>query len=178
MNYIKIYNDLISRSKIRTLSGYVERHHIVPRCMGGNNSSKNIAILTPEEHYVAHQLLVRIYPNEPKLVFALVKMSGNNQYRTNKLYGWIRKKFSEEMSALQKGRPKSREHKRKIGNANRGRKQTQEHISKRMQSIKNARHEKIIMTIPELDEYWGNFWRNFYNRNDAPIITALIYSIT
>ena len=35
MNYQKIYNQIIERAKTRQLEGYKEKHHILPRCMGG-----------------------------------------------------------------------------------------------------------------------------------------------
>lgn len=62
MNYQKHYELLIERAKSRTLAGYFERHHIIPKCMGGSDEPENIANLAPEEHFVAHQLLVKIYP--------------------------------------------------------------------------------------------------------------------
>jgi len=51
------YNNLISKSKNRTLTGYTEKHHIIPRSFGGTNNKNNIAILTAREHYIAHALL-------------------------------------------------------------------------------------------------------------------------
>ena len=95
MNYKKHYDALIERSKNRTLSVYTEKHHILPRCMGGDNSKNNIVRLTPEEHYVAHQLLVKIY-NIPALVYAanmMTNTSNTNHIRNNKLYGWLRKRL-------------------------------------------------------------------------------------
>jgi hypothetical protein len=62
MNYKKIYDNLISKGRNRVLNCYVERHHIIPKCMGGTDDEENLVELTPEEHYVAHQLLVKIYP--------------------------------------------------------------------------------------------------------------------
>lgn len=38
MNYKKYYNLLIERARNRTLDCYVEKHHIIPKCMDGNNS--------------------------------------------------------------------------------------------------------------------------------------------
>lgn len=61
MNYQNIYNSLIHRSRDRTLGGYTETHHIVPRCMGGTNDTGNLATLTAREHYLAHWLLWRIH---------------------------------------------------------------------------------------------------------------------
>ena len=94
MNYQKIYERIIGRAKERTLNCYKERHHITPRCLGGQDDVSNLVDLTPEEHYLAHQLLVKIHPNNPKLVYALVKMSGN-RFCNNKLYGWIKERLSE-----------------------------------------------------------------------------------
>lgn len=54
MDYPAIYDRLVSRAKDRVIGGYVERHHIVPRCMGGQDSKDNLVALTPEEHYIAH----------------------------------------------------------------------------------------------------------------------------
>lgn len=106
MNYLKHYETLIERSKNRTLDCYVERHHIVPRCMNGTDDPDNIAILTPEEHYVAHQLLVKLHPGNPKLVYAahMMTMGSADVQRNNKLYGWLRKKHAVHMSTLAKQR--------------------------------------------------------------------------
>ncbi|AFU64176.1 HNH endonuclease [Salmonella enterica] len=100
MNYKKIYNNLIERSRNRTLVGYKERHHIVPRCLGGGDELNNIAVLTPEEHYIAHLLLVKLNPGNYKLVYAAQMMcvSGSKVKRSNKSFGWLRRKFSEESS--------------------------------------------------------------------------------
>lgn len=95
MDYTAIYNALIARSKTRTLTGYVERHHIVPKCLGGLDDAENIAILTPEEHYLAHQLLVKMYPGECRLLSAAMYMCGNRP--NNKVYGWLRRAWSTRM---------------------------------------------------------------------------------
>lgn len=38
---------------------YTERHHILPRCMGGLNDKNNIAILSFRKHFLAHWLLIK-----------------------------------------------------------------------------------------------------------------------
>jgi len=159
MNYRKHYDLLIERSKSRDLSGYTERHHIVPKCMGGTNSRSNIAILTPKEHFLAHQLLMKMYPENRDLVLAvkIMTVSSDTVIRNNKMFGWLRKRFSEAMKqrvvteatknkisianignknaqglkhsdesknkiSIAGMRPCSEEKKKKIGDANRGRK--------------------------------------------------------
>lgn len=62
MNYVAQYLKLIERARNRILDGYKERHRVKPRCLGGDDVQENLVYLTPEEHYVAHQLLVKIYP--------------------------------------------------------------------------------------------------------------------
>lgn len=110
MNYQKIYNHLIERAKTRTLDQYKERHHIIPRCMEGTDNLDNLVDLTPEEHYVAHQLLVKIYPENSSLVYAAKMMCLNllGNRSKNKLYGWLRKRHSEIMSETWTGKSKSR----------------------------------------------------------------------
>lgn len=105
MNYKKIYDSLIARAKNRKLTEFTESHHIIPRCMGGNNDRSNLADLTPEEHYVAHQLLVKLYPKNHALVKAAIMMIPTRP--SNKLYGWLRRKHSVAMSVSQSGKGNS-----------------------------------------------------------------------
>jgi hypothetical protein len=91
MNYIRLYTDLIERAKSRLLEKPYEIHHIRPKCLGGGNEEENLVKLTPEEHYVAHQILVKIHPNNCKIIFAAtaMAMSRPNMPRNNKTYGWL-----------------------------------------------------------------------------------------
>lgn len=96
MDYSKHYELLIERARNRELEGYQERHHIVPRCLGGSNEKENLVDLTPEEHYVAHQLLVKLNPGHHGLAHAahMMTVSSKCTSRNNKSYGWLRKKHS------------------------------------------------------------------------------------
>ena len=107
MDYQAHYDKLILRSQNRLLEGYVERHHILPRCMGGSNDVSNIVCLTPEEHYVAHQLLVKLHPDHSGLAKACLLMSQHKGHRmSNKSYGWIRRKCAKHQSDLKRGKTK------------------------------------------------------------------------
>ena len=90
MNYNKHYITLVERARLRVLDIPTERHHIIPKCMGGSDAITNLVELTPEEHYVAHQLLVKIYNGNEKLVYAANMMCVK---RNNKLYGWLRRRL-------------------------------------------------------------------------------------
>ncbi len=63
MDYAKIYADFIRSRKEAEgqLQGYVERHHIVPRSLGGSDDRENLVRLTPEDHFFAHLLLAKIH---------------------------------------------------------------------------------------------------------------------
>jgi hypothetical protein len=93
MKYKDHYDRLIDRAKNRLPPEPKEDHHIIPTCLGGADIIDNIASLTPEEHFVAHQLLVKIYPDNKKLLNALSKMCSwsYKNPRNNKKYGWIRR---------------------------------------------------------------------------------------
>lgn len=74
MNYLRIYNEIVNRAKVRELQGYSEKHHIIPRCMGGGNGKENLVKLTAREHYICHKILTKIYPNNIKIAFAFIAM--------------------------------------------------------------------------------------------------------
>ncbi len=101
MDYKKIYDALVYKAKNRSLNGYYETHHILPRCMNGTNDTNNLVLLTAREHYIAHYLLYKIYKNTEhsyKLICAFRYMTvdshGGNR-ATSKDYDWMRKEFSK-----------------------------------------------------------------------------------
>lgn len=101
MNYRKLYEELITRAIGRKQGGYVEHHHIIPRCLGGSNHPSNIAILTAREHYIAHLLLAKIYPDHLGLHTAAMflyagsakepALKGQNRSK-NRNFEWLRKR--------------------------------------------------------------------------------------
>ena len=131
MNYALHYERLMDRARNRILEGYRERHHVLPRCMGGRDESKNLVNLTPEEHYVAHQLLVKMYPEVRGLATAAVRMA--KQCTGNKAYGWLRRRHARAISILFRGRPghsPSEETRAKIAAGMRGKKHSPETLAK------------------------------------------------
>lgn len=96
MNYANHYEKLCQRGKYRELDSYTEKHHVLPRCLGGTDDPDNIVNLTPEEHYVAHQLLIKMHPTHTGLIWAAIQMtrhSKNENRSNNKIYGWLRRKY-------------------------------------------------------------------------------------
>jgi hypothetical protein len=110
MNYKKIYDNIVNFRKHNAFDGYVESHHIIPKCLGGDDSSDNLVNLSAKEHFICHLLLTKIYRNDKsysKLIHAFLMMlvSSKNQerYLTSKKYEILRAGFSERMSSLQGG---------------------------------------------------------------------------
>jgi hypothetical protein len=85
MNYKIIYDRLIVKAKNRNLSKEVdtEKYHTIPKCLRGSNDLENLVSLTTEEHYVAHQLLIKLYPSHLGIIFAATVMSGGNKAYNN-----------------------------------------------------------------------------------------------
>lgn len=135
MNYQKIYENLTAKDMI---AEYTEKHHIIPKCMGGSNCSTNLVKLTPEAHYVAHQILVKLYPDNHKLIKAAHMMSIGR--KNNKSYGWIRREYAIAMRDANKGKILSSTHKAKIALSNTGKTHTVETRCK-------IRHAKQHMSI-------------------------------
>jgi hypothetical protein len=63
MNYQNIYESLITKRQNTPATGYTERHHILPKSMGGSDDPSNLVVLTGREHWVAHLLLYKIHRN-------------------------------------------------------------------------------------------------------------------
>lgn len=100
MHYASHYQRLVDRSpKKKPTIGYFERHHIVPKCMNGTNDKNNLVFLTAREHYVAHQLLVKMYPDNHNLIYAAKRMGTRSG---NKMYEWLRIQHSRRQSELMK----------------------------------------------------------------------------
>lgn len=113
MNYKKIYNGIIEKRRLCLPTGYVEVHHILPRCLGGADDKSNLVKLTAKEHFICHLLLTKMYPkgsNEYyKMCHAFLMMlvsskdHGGNRYITSRKYEHLKGEFSKRMSVLQMG---------------------------------------------------------------------------
>lgn len=82
MDYGAIYNGLMNRARGRARYGYMERHHVLPKCMGGTNRKDNLVYLTGREHFIAHKLLVRMHPDVRGLWLALIAMGRISEYKS------------------------------------------------------------------------------------------------
>lgn len=90
MDYKNIYYKIIENAKNETENGnrcigYFEKHHILPKSLGGSNDKENLVKLTAREHFVCHLLLVKMHnkgTNERnKMLYAFWRMQSSNEYQ-------------------------------------------------------------------------------------------------
>lgn len=113
--YLTWYENLVAKAKARPfLDGYVERHHVIPVCFGGNNKAENIITLTAREHYIAHLLLWKMSMDKKshnKMTMALhVMVNGSGHKKQDRsylvpsrIYEANRKEYAQVISEIMLG---------------------------------------------------------------------------
>lgn len=122
--YFKWYNQIIDSSKLSE-HDYYEKHHIIPKSMGGPNCLTNLAKLSARQHYICHWLLTKCVKKHHmfKMISAFHRMNINPLSKTRingKAFEVNRKNFSKAMSEFQKHYTKTPEHLEKIAMTKRG----------------------------------------------------------
>ena len=108
--YKKWYFSIITNASNRVnQNGYTERHHIIPKSMGGNRSKSNIVRLTGREHFICHRLLFRMVTgiDKQKMALALKMLTrlSNSVRITSRTFENIRSNASTAHSILKTGKP-------------------------------------------------------------------------
>lgn len=153
MDYSKIYRDFIASRVSRPVpEGYTERHHILPKSLGGDDSKENIVRLTARDHFFAHMLLAKIHGGPMNI--ALWRMSQpKSQGRkergviTSRQFSTIRNNFAKEISGRLKGKKRPDYIGEKISKKLKGRIFTEEWK-------RNMSRARIGKKMPEFTEEW------------------------
>jgi hypothetical protein len=108
--YFKWYFNIISKAQSRDVAnlGYVEKHHIIPKSLGGDDSVENLIVLTAKEHFICHLLLTKMTEknNRKKMVYAAWRMSvqaktDQGRYKvSSKIYETIKQQRNEYLKSL------------------------------------------------------------------------------
>ena len=125
--YTKWYNNICRRGQTRITNEYTERHHIVPESFyinrtrkgpagwleGNSNDPQNITRLTDREHELVHYLLVKIYRNDTRAYFKVLKAyemrslvnhnQSNKRYFSSRRLAGIRAERAKLQSEAMKG---------------------------------------------------------------------------
>lgn len=167
--YTNWYNNIISNAQQRTISGYTEKHHIIPSSLGGTNDHTNIVKLTAREHFICHLLLTKMTTGNDfyKMSYALHMLSnanniGDGRYVPNsRLYEYSKKLFKEALSNFWTN-DKRKEHAEKIRPTVRGRKHKPESIEK-MKNKKwseKALQNRLNNCLKAAEARIGSKWTN------------------
>lgn len=112
MNYQRIYDSLVKKAQNRmNIEGYTEKHHIIPRTLGGSDDSSNIVVFTGREHFIAHLLLAKIHGGS---MWHAAHMMSNMKRYTNRKYEKVREEHAKQVSLKHSGKVVSEETRKKI----------------------------------------------------------------
>ena len=119
MNYLDCYNSLVNKCVLENRSKnngiYYELHHIVPKCLGGNNDDSNLVLFSGREHFLAHWLLAKIYPLNFSIQCAwnAFCLDTNGKRPVSRLYEYARLNFIKalEINKAERNKKNSETHK-------------------------------------------------------------------
>ncbi len=129
---------------------YYEKHHIVPRSLGGSNDPDNLILLTAREHFIAHLLLPKflIGAHRKKMVRARWYLSNLSKY-DNVINSRTFEKYRLEYSGIisgsnhhNYGKVLSEETKAKMSESRTGLKRSEETKAKMSKAAKRRRYSK------------------------------------
>lgn len=158
MNYQKMYKALVDSRKYRgvykiDLDYYTESHHIVPKSLGGSDGVWNKVLLTPREHFIAHLLLVKIYPDSKEMKQAMILMKGRGKIVNSKMFTRLRQDVAEMSKGARNhffGKTHTPENREIMGNARRGKKMPASSIERtRLANLGSKRSEEAIKNMSE-----------------------------
>ena len=188
MNYQKIYDSIINNAKsleyIRIAEkkqklNYFERHHIIPRCLGGSDEKENLVLLTAKEHYMCHRLLCEVYPGVRGLSFAMWNMINGRTTQgrylvSSRIYERIKLAHAKVVSQRLSGVPKTAEQRLKMSESAKGRivsEETKKLLSeinrdKKLSSDTIAKISKTLRGKPKSEQCKHNM------RKPKPVVTC------
>lgn len=206
--YTRWYYNIITNAQARTLPKeiYTEKHHIIPKSLGGSNKKDNLVALTAREHFVCHWLLTKMATGlvKQKMVYGLWRMAVpvNNRHRiTSSQYTKIREEFCKENSKRHKGKALSEsckklksekqlgelnhfygkthtnDVKRLIGSKNRGRKHTEEELVKMKNSHLGTKNHNVKLTEDQVKEIRVSRSTTLQLAKEYNVSRSLIYKV-
>jgi hypothetical protein len=118
--YTKWYFNIVQNPS--NSSRYVEKHHIIPRCIGGTDHRENIVSLTAREHFVCHLLLTKMTTGKVKqaMCWAVGKFAQSSKKQNRKFTSWEYQKIRENISLARKGTKHSEETRKKMSEKRKG----------------------------------------------------------
>lgn len=152
--YYRWYQYIVAIAKSRNLAGYVEKHHIVPKSLGGTDDDDNIVRLTAREHFVCHRLLPKFLNghSKTKMIWALWRMCNTDKVLVpSRVYEAARRSFADTLRGNQYGaNTMSEETKSRISNT----------MKLKFAAMSQEERSKRITKSASSPESWTNDRRN------------------
>lgn len=108
--YTKVYYRIIDNARNRIPQGYVEKHHIMPKSLGGSNNPENIAKLTAREHFICHRLLVKMVEGrvaQAKMAYAAWQQSRGATLKNIRITSRTYEALKQQLSSAYAGRKRA-----------------------------------------------------------------------
>jgi hypothetical protein len=114
--YTHWYNTIISKAQQRDVSGYIEKHHIIPKSLGGSDDAENLVKLTAKEHFICHLLLTKMTTGKANksmwhAAWKIVNQQNEYQLRykvNSRMYEMIKTSNAKALSESLTGKPSGR----------------------------------------------------------------------
>jgi hypothetical protein len=162
VDYSLIYASFISdrRKRESALTGYSERHHVLPRHLGGGDGAHNLIRLSAGDHIFAHLLLAKVHGGRMWLALILMMRPArqlgirSRGRRARRIAALAMRKQSEiqtgvkrpDVSAKLRGRPKSEEHRRSLSISRTGHRDSPEVRAKKRAAMNDPAIRSRIYT--------------------------------
>jgi hypothetical protein len=104
LHYLNRYIKFISSIKNTDNTSITEKHHILPKSMGGLDHPGNLIDLTPRQHYLAHWMLWKAYKSKQMTATFFSMNNRVNPYcqrnfiPNSRIYQKVREDFLKEIS--------------------------------------------------------------------------------
>jgi hypothetical protein len=104
--YTHWYNSIITSAATRNFTDgrYLEKHHIIPKSLGGTNKKSNLVFLTAREHFICHRLLTKmtegIYKRKMFYAQNMMLAKTSKQDRSFKISNRTYQKIKEEFALV------------------------------------------------------------------------------
>jgi len=116
--YTKWYHAIVENAYLRTLPDdtYIEKHHVIPRSLGGVDSTENLVRLTAREHFVCHLLLTKMVtgPAQYQMLSAVTRFQQSRKYQKRILTSWEYQKIRKCAISARIGQRHTNEARQKI----------------------------------------------------------------
>lgn len=159
--YSRIYFSIIQRATSRDLDCYSEKHHIIPKSLGGSNGPENLVNLSAREHYICHRLLVKMTSGISKRkmsrafwAMCVLDKTHSRHIPNSRVFQLAKEEYIKTLV----GRKLTAETKEKIRKSNLGKIQSED--TKRKRAVSRTGFKNTDETIAKMKESAKKRWQN------------------